>query len=137
MERTTVDGCLLVNRSSDLGGTPFPLEELVIGMQPDSQNSTSFASSKIVSLQMSCKPRDKELANKENKQFDPVEKGENHRLKSRCAGIIFFFWVNHELGCPGRFFCFCLPVYFVLFLLFAAEKIKSSFFCDLEKTWEE
>ena len=53
MERTTVDRCLLVDGSSDLGETTFSLEKLVIGTQPDSQNSTSFALSKTVFLQMS------------------------------------------------------------------------------------
>ena len=40
MERTTVDGCLLVDGSSDLGETTFSLEELVIWTQTES----SFAS---------------------------------------------------------------------------------------------
>ena len=62
---------LLVDRSSDLGETTFSLEELVIGTQTDSQTSTSFASSKTVFLQMSCKPGDNELVNKGNKQFSP------------------------------------------------------------------
>ena len=44
MERTTVDGCLLVDGSSDLGETTYSLEEFIIGRQPDSQTSTSFAS---------------------------------------------------------------------------------------------
>ena len=53
MEQTsTVDGCLLVGVSSNLGKTIFPLEELVI----DS-------------------PKDKESANKQNTQFDPGGKG--------------------------------------------------------------
>ena len=71
MEQTTVDGCPPANGSLDLGETPFSLEELVIGTQPDSQILTSFASSKIVRQQMSHKPEDNELANEENKQFDP------------------------------------------------------------------
>ena len=72
MHRTTVDDCSLVDGSSDLGENTFSLEEFVIGGQPDSQTPTSFASSKIVFLHMSCKPEDtKELDNEENKQFDP------------------------------------------------------------------
>ena len=63
MELTTVDGCVLVDGSSDLGENTFSLEELVIGTQPDSQNSASFASSKNVFLQMTRKPKDNELAN--------------------------------------------------------------------------
>ena len=76
MERTIVDDCSLVDGSSGLGRTIFSLEDFGIGMQPDSQTSTSFASSKIDCPQMSRKPEDtKELANKENKQFDPGGKG--------------------------------------------------------------
>ena len=75
MERTTVDNCSLVDGSLDLGETNFSLEEFVIGTQTDSQNSISFASSKNGFLPMSCKPEDaKELANKENKRFDPGRK---------------------------------------------------------------
>ena len=37
MKRTTVDDCLLVDGSSDMGGNAFSLEELVIGTQTDSQ----------------------------------------------------------------------------------------------------
>ena len=70
MERTTVNGRLLVDGSSDLRKTTFFLEDFVNGTQPDSRTSTSFASSKIVCPQMSRKPEDKELANDENKQFD-------------------------------------------------------------------
>ena len=59
-------------REFGFGGNHFSLEEFVIGTQPDSQTSTSFASSKIVFLEMSYKPEGtKELANDENKQFDP------------------------------------------------------------------
>ena len=71
MERITVDDCSLVDGSSDLKENTFSLEESVIGTQTDSQTSTSFASSKIVRLQMSSKHIDKELANEQNKQFDP------------------------------------------------------------------
>ena len=46
MERTTVDGCQLVDGNSDLGENTFSLEELVIGTQTDRQTSASFASSK-------------------------------------------------------------------------------------------
>ena len=67
MERTTVDGCLLVDGSSDLGGTSFSLEEFDIGTKTE----RSFASSKTVFLQMSRKPKDKKLGNVENKQYDP------------------------------------------------------------------
>ena len=76
MERTPVDDFLLVDRTSDLGGTAFSPEELVIGAQPDGQISTSFPTPKTVFLQMSCKAEDtKELANEENKRFDPVPGG--------------------------------------------------------------
>ena len=46
-QTTTVDGCLLVGLSSNLGKNSFPLEELVIGL-----------------------PKDNESANVKNKQFD-------------------------------------------------------------------
>ena len=68
MERTTVDGCLLVDGSLPLGETTFFLKELVIGTQPDSQNSTSFASSKTVFLQMSSKLEDTKKLGQQKKQ---------------------------------------------------------------------
>ena len=68
---TIVDGCLLFDRSSDLEENPFSLEEFAIRTQTDRQTSASFASSKIVCSQRSSKPKDKELHNKRNKQFDP------------------------------------------------------------------
>ena len=46
MERTSVDGCSLVDGSSDLGGKAFSLEGLATGMQTGSKTLTSFASSK-------------------------------------------------------------------------------------------
>ena len=49
MERTTVDGYLLVSVSWNLVKNIFSLEELVIGTQTDSRTPTSFASSKTVS----------------------------------------------------------------------------------------
>ena len=75
MKRTTVDSCSFVDGSSDLGGNTFSLEDLVIGTQTDDQTLTSLVSSKKLFLQMSCKPEDNELANEENKQFDPGGKG--------------------------------------------------------------
>ena len=69
MGRTTVDGCLVIGVSSNLGGNNVSLEELGIRVQTDSQTPTTFASSKIVYKKMSRKPKDKESAKKENKQF--------------------------------------------------------------------
>ena len=43
IQRTTVDDCLLIDGSSDLGETTFSLEDFVIGAQPTSRTSTSFA----------------------------------------------------------------------------------------------
>ena len=43
----TVNGCLLVDGSSDSEETTFSLEDFAIGTQTDSQTSTSFASSKL------------------------------------------------------------------------------------------
>ena len=71
MGQTTVDRCLLVDVSSNLEENDFPLEELGIGMQTDSQTSTYFASSKIVCKKMSRKLEDNGPASEENKQFDP------------------------------------------------------------------
>ena len=73
--------CSLVDRSSDLGETTFSLEEFVSGGQLDNQTSESFASSKPVFLQMSCKPEATKMpAKDENKQFDPGEKREEPPL---------------------------------------------------------
>ena len=74
MERTTVDGCLLVDGNSHLRETTFSLEDFIIGTQPDSCTSTWFASSKIVCQQMSRKSEDKEPTNEDNKQFDRAGK---------------------------------------------------------------
>ena len=52
MGRTTIDGCLLVGASSNLGGNIFSLEEPVC-------------------KKMRCKPEDNGPASEENKQFDP------------------------------------------------------------------
>ena len=72
MQRTTVNDCSLVGGSSNLGETTFSFEELVIGGQSDNQTSTSFALSRNVFLQIRCNSENtKELANEENKQFDP------------------------------------------------------------------
>ena len=73
--RTTVDGCLLVGVSSNLGGNTFSLTELAIGTWTDSQTSAPSASSNTVFLQTSRKPGNSEPAGKENKQFDPGGKG--------------------------------------------------------------
>ena len=75
MEQTTVDGCLFVDGSSDLGENTFFLEDFVIQMEPDRQTSTSFASSKTACPQTSRKYDDTELGNDENKQFDSGGKG--------------------------------------------------------------
>ena len=74
MQPITAADCSPVDESSDLVETTSCLEGFIIGVQPD-KTSTLFASShEIVFLQMSCKVEDtKELANKENKQFDPGE----------------------------------------------------------------
>ena len=76
MRRTTIDDCLLIGVSSNLGENTFSLTELVIGTRTDSQTSTPSASPKTVFLQMSCKPGDSEPASEENKQFDPGGKRE-------------------------------------------------------------
>ena len=71
MRRTTVDGCLLVGVSSNLGANTFSLTDFAIGTRTDSQTSTPSASSKTVFLQISRKPGDSEPVSEENKQFDP------------------------------------------------------------------
>ena len=80
MGRTTVDDCLLVGVSSNLGGNIFSLSELVIGTRTDSQTSTLSASSKTVFLQMSRKTGDSEPASEENMKFGPGGKGEEPPL---------------------------------------------------------
>ena len=95
MERTTVDDCSLVDGSSNSGEITSSLEEFVNGTQTDSQTSTSFASSKIIFLQMSRKPEDKELVNEENKQFDSGRGtlGLNDRLLSFDLFVCLFRFV--------------------------------------------
>ena len=57
---------------SDSGETTFSLEEFAFRGQPDNQTSKSFASSKTVFPHMGYEPENsKELANEENKQFNP------------------------------------------------------------------
>ena len=57
--------------TATLRETTFFLEEFIIGTQTDSRTSTLFASLKTVCPQMSRKPENMELANEENKKFDP------------------------------------------------------------------
>ena len=122
MERTTVDDCSLVDRSSGLGETIFPPEELVIGTQPDNQTSASFASSKIIFLQMSCKLQDtKELANREKSSSTVVNwRGVPTALKIGCTGIPLgggglWTWM------PGLFLLL-LSVRFLFVCFFAAGR---------------
>ena len=103
-QTSTVDGCLLVGVSSNLGESIFSMEELVIDTQIDSQTSTPSASSKIVCEKMSCKPGDNESASKKNKQFDPRGKGGGGTaLKSVCTGIFLGGGENSGLGCLACF----------------------------------
>ena len=90
MERTTVDDCSLVDGSSDFGETTFSLEEFVIETQTDSQTLASFASSKVICQKMTRKPKDKKLANKENKQFDPGEKVGKPSLWKADVHVLLF-----------------------------------------------
>ena len=132
MERTTVDGCLLVDGSSDLGETTFSLKEFVIGAQTDS----SIASSKIIFLQMSSKTKDKELANEENKQFDP---GGKVREPPLCKADVLVFLFPGELWAwmSGLFLlCFSGDLFRVGFV-FCCRKNQVVILCDLRKTWEE
>ena len=110
MERTTVDGCSLVDENSNFGENIFFLEELAIGTQTDNQT----ASSKAVCQKISCKPEDKELISDENKQFDPGGKGGEPTLL-RAGVLVFFdfFWGMHGLGCPICFSCFVCLFWFV------------------------
>ena len=72
MQRTIVNDYLLVDGSTDLGEATSSLEDFAIGVQSNNQTFPVASSQKILFLQMSCKPEDtKELANEENKQFDP------------------------------------------------------------------
>ena len=70
-QTSTVDGCLFVGVSSNLGEKHFSLEEFVIGTQTDSQIDLS----KIVCQKISPKVENNEPDNEENKQFDPCGKG--------------------------------------------------------------
>ena len=80
MRQATVDDCLLVGVTSNLGGNTYSLTGLVIGTRTDSQTSTPSALPKTVFQQMSRKPGDSEPASEENKQFDPSGKGEKPPL---------------------------------------------------------
>ena len=72
MEQTsTVDGCLLFGVSLNFEKNMFSSEELTIGTRTDGQ----IDSSKTAYQKISRKPKDKESANEENKQFDPGGKG--------------------------------------------------------------
>ena len=59
----------------ELGGKHFSLTERVIGTRTGSKVTTPVASSKTTVLQKSRKPGNNGPASKENKQFDPREKG--------------------------------------------------------------
>ena len=140
MGRTTGDDCLLVGVSSNLGENTFSLTELVIGTRTDSQTSTLSASSKTVSLQTSCKSKDKEPASGENKQFDPVGKERSHHFEKRMYWYSFLLLKDARAFVPASFFLVlpvCLfRVFFVLFLTYR-KKIRWSFFCELKKIWEQ
>ena len=77
-------------------------------------------------LQISRKPKDKELANKENKKFDPGGKGGKPTL-SKADDWYSFFGAGvggmYRLGFPARFFCSCPSVSFC-FYFFAAGKTR-------------
>ena len=92
MEQTNVDDCLLVDGSLDLEETPFSLAEFVIRTQTDS----SFAP-KTIFLPMSSKLKDKELANENNKQFDPGGKVGEPPLSKVDVLVLFSF----SGGCMG------------------------------------
>ena len=80
MEQTsTVDDCLLVGVSLNLGNNIFSLEELVIGTQTDSQ----IDSSKVVCQKMSRKSEDKKSAKEKTSSLIPVEKGGSYRFENR------------------------------------------------------
>ena len=119
--QTTVDGCLLAGVSSNLGGNVFPLEELGIGMQTDSQTPTSFASSKTVFLQMSRKPGDSEPASEENKQLDPGGEEGSHRFEKQMYCFVLFCFLGKLCAwMPGLclvffsvyLFCVCFVLFF-------------------------
>ena len=67
IQRTTADGCSLVDRSSDLRGTTSL--QAVIGVESDNQTSSFASSRKIIYLQMSWQPQ-VITSNEENKQSD-------------------------------------------------------------------
>ena len=101
MGRTTVNGCLLVGVSLNLGGNTFPLTEPVIGTRTDSQTSTPSASSKTVFLQMSRIPIDSEPASEENKQIDLGGKEASYRFEKRMYWRYFLFLGELWVCMPG------------------------------------
>ena len=110
MGRTTVEGCLLVGVSLDLGGNNFSLTELAVGARTNSKTATPSALSKTVFLQMSRKPGDSEPASEENKQFDPGGKEENHRFEKWMYWYSFLFLGELWAWMPGMFLCLCFSV---------------------------
>ena len=125
IERTsTVDGCLLVGVSLNLGKNIFSLTKLVTGTQTDSQTSTLYAPSKIVCKKMSSKLEDNEPANEKIKQFDPGGKGWEPPFEKRMYWYYFLFLGDVWTWMPGLF----LVVLLVCLLCFAAGKSSDNHF---------
>ena len=106
-----------------MGQTTFSFEEFAIGTQPNSQTLASFASSKTVFLQMSCKLEDtKELVNEEHKQFDPGGlKRETHRFEK------WMYWYSFSggtIGLDARLVSFALVCLFCVAPVFRCRKIR-------------
>ena len=63
---------------------------------------------------MSCKPKDNELANEENKQLDPSGKGGSHRFEKRMYWYCFLFLGELWAWMPDSFLLL-LPLSVFLF----------------------
>ena len=99
MGRTTVDGCLLIGVSSNLGGNIFPSKSsLPVYLKTRSQPTKKISTS------------------------TPGGKEGSHWYS-------FLFLEMHGIGCPACLFCFCLPACFVSvsFCFLLQEKLNDHF----------
>ena len=105
---------------SNQGGDTSPPTERV-GTRADTA-TTPANSSNTIFMEASRKPEDKDKGSKENKQFDPVEKGQKPPPWNAAVMVLFSF-LGGTLG-HGRLavcascslsVCACLSVHFLLF----------------------
>ena len=91
MGQTTVDGCLLAGVSSNLGGNVFPLEELGIEMQTDSQTPTYLPHQKPFSCRGVTNLETASQLAKRTSRSTPGRKEGSHRFEKRMYWYSFLF----------------------------------------------